>query len=133
LIARDNSKNGSGSLSSLTVILWPETGTDHKVTGVEAELRITLGKPRQPVSFVVPIRFVGMVPLAETVTGMPVSDEDGVVGVQTTDDTMPDHSLGRRWTGTRAVSGLATVRYRLVVAVRSLLRLGVRCDPVRKT
>ena len=74
-----------------------------------------------------------MVPLAETVTGMPVSDEDGVVGVQTTDYTMPDLSLGRRWTGTRAVSGLVTVRYPPVLAVRSLLCLGVRCDTVRKS
>jgi hypothetical protein len=115
------------------VILWPERGTDHEVTGVEVEQRIMLGKPRQTLSFVAPIRFVGMVPLAETVTGMPVSDEDGVVDVQTTDYTMPDHSLGRRWTRTRAVSGLITARYRLVVAVRSPLHLGVRFDPVRKT
>ena len=67
------------------MILRPETGTDHKVTGVEVEQRITLGKPGQTLSFVAPIRFVGLVPLAETVTGVPISDEDGVVGVQTTD------------------------------------------------
>ena len=115
------------------MILRPETGTDHKVTGVEVEQRIMLGKPRQTLSFVAPIRFVGMVPLAETVTGMSVSDEDGVVDVQTTDYTMPDHSLGRRWTRTRAVSGLVTVRYPPVLAVRSLLCLGVRCDTVRKS
>ena len=46
-----------------------------------------------------------MVPLVETETGMLVSYEDGVVDVKPTGYTMPDHNLGRRWTGTRAVSG----------------------------
>jgi len=64
---------------------------------------------------------------------MLVSYEDGVVDVKPTGYTMPDHNLGRRWTGTRAVSGLVTVRYPPVLAVRSLLRLGVRCDTVRKS
>lgn len=98
---------------SLAVVLRPDTDAARKVVGVTVEQRITLsGRPR-PLSLVAPMRFAGFVPVAAMVAGLKVTDAAGTVETRVTDMTTPDGIPARRWTSTRAVAGVVTVRYHL--------------------
>lgn len=111
--------HASGTHSSpamLGVTLRPETDAGKQVVAITVNERIAEGGAAGPLSLTAPLDFIGMIPFATRMSDVVARDANGALALTVRDTTLADGTTVRNWRSDRAVSGAATLRYRLALS-----------------